>query len=314
MIFKFLKKFSLFLITMIPLYFFLVVIWAFYVPQRLSGNLLRPINGYLNRRIVDIQGRKNIDILFVGPSTTYRGIDPRIFKKAGYDIFNLGSSSQTPKQTNILLREYIDGLNPKLVIYDVYPGVMRADGIEPSLDIIANGQWDLRYLELLWEDPNIKILNAIILKGFTTFFDVKDPDVDKDVEFETYVPGGFVESEISYNKNLIGGTTEWNLRKDQLAKLKENLKLITDKNFNYLMIRIPQSQKKINAVNNEEYVDSLYSSLGNFKNFQYSVNIFDKKDFMDPNHLNQNGVGKFNKALIKYLDKNYPELKSYPTN
>ena len=79
---------------------------------------------------------KNVDVLFLGSSHAYRGFDPRIFRKRGYSSFNLGSSAQTPSQTKVWLKRYLKHLNPKIVIYEVYPGTFSSDGIEASLDLV----------------------------------------------------------------------------------------------------------------------------------------------------------------------------------
>lgn len=57
-----------------------------------------PIGGTGNSytRLSEVEDIKNIDILFLGSSHTYRGFDTRIFSKYGYSTFNLGTTSQTP--------------------------------------------------------------------------------------------------------------------------------------------------------------------------------------------------------------------------
>ena len=58
--------------------------------------------------------------------------------------FNLGSSSQTPIQTKMLLDEHLDRLNPKLVVFEVYPVVFQLEGVESALDFIANTEFNSR--------------------------------------------------------------------------------------------------------------------------------------------------------------------------
>jgi len=77
-----------------------------------------------------------VDILFLGSSHSYRGFNPQYF--SGYKTFNLGSSAQTPIQTNLLLKRYLHQLNPKTIVYEVYPISLSIDGVESSSDIIAN--------------------------------------------------------------------------------------------------------------------------------------------------------------------------------
>ena len=45
-------------------------------------------------------------------------------------------------KSEYLLKKYIDSLNPKLVIIEVFPGTIVIDGIESSLDLLANDYMD----------------------------------------------------------------------------------------------------------------------------------------------------------------------------
>ena len=80
-------------------------------------------------RLKEVKTVKNVDILFLGSSHTYRGFDTSIFHDCGYSAFNLGSSSQTPIQTLTLANRYLKQLNPKLVVLEVYPGNFTGDGV-----------------------------------------------------------------------------------------------------------------------------------------------------------------------------------------
>ena len=61
--------------------------------------------GHTFTRMQDAQKTKNVDVLIVGSSHAYRGIDPRILQKDGISAFNLGSSAQTPINTKVLLHQ-----------------------------------------------------------------------------------------------------------------------------------------------------------------------------------------------------------------
>src|SRR5215217_8103310 len=87
------------------------------------NNLKFPIggNGHLFSRLKELDTVKNVDILFLGSSHAYRGYDVRKFNRLGYSAFNLGSSAQTPVQTELLVKTYLAQLNPKVVILDIHP-------------------------------------------------------------------------------------------------------------------------------------------------------------------------------------------------
>ncbi len=305
-----LRKFILTLLVFIVIstvsYVLLILVWGFIAPQKLKNNLNLPDNyGYLGDRLKNAKDVKNVDILFLGPSTTYRGFDTRIFNKSGYSAFNFGSSSQTPKHTNLILRNYLESLNPKLVIYDVYPAVFDADGVEPSLDFIMHNEDSIETYPLLWKNFNIKIINAMIFKELTNLLSLDIPGgLDRIID-DTYIDGGFVEKRIKYNKNLNQNfSSEWVMRNDQLNEFKKNINILKKRRVPYLLVRVPLTQTSYQARENNLYIDSLFSSEGSFINFQNKVELSDSLDFLDNVHLNQNGVEKFNLEVIKYLEKN----------
>ena len=115
------KRFLSAILFFIPFCFFIYWFLLIFLVDGLKVEL-RKVNyrlgayGHMHSRIREIPEFKNIDILFLGASNAYRGLDTRIFEKNGWKSFNLGSSSQTPLQTFILLDRYLDHLNPKVVV------------------------------------------------------------------------------------------------------------------------------------------------------------------------------------------------------
>ena len=99
--------------------------------------------GQMFNRVNDIPNHHGSDVLFIGSSHTYRGFDTRLFEKAGYKSFNLGSSAQTPMQTELLLHRYLDEINPKSIVFEVYHVLFQNDGIESMADLISNDHIDM---------------------------------------------------------------------------------------------------------------------------------------------------------------------------
>ena len=155
----FFKQLFEFFACALILYIGFVVLFGLMAPGALKKNLTFPIGsyGHMFSRIKEVQTKKNIDLLFVGSSHSYRGFDPRIFKDHNYSCFNLGSSSQSPIQTEILFKRYLDQLNPKLVVFEVYPKTFESDGVEAGLDLLANDKIDLNVIKMCFQLNNIKI-------------------------------------------------------------------------------------------------------------------------------------------------------------
>ena len=141
---NFISNTVLFLLFLSIFYSTFLIIWVHYAPSRFKPNIIYNMGsyGFMYSRLSEIKNYENTNILFLGSSHAYRGFDTRIFLDKGLKSFNLGSSSQTPLQTKVLLKRYLERLNPKLVIYEVYPETFTIDGVESSLDIIANDKND----------------------------------------------------------------------------------------------------------------------------------------------------------------------------
>jgi hypothetical protein len=299
-----LLKFSLVLIVIYPL---LVVAFFDFDASILTKNINYRIGsyGHLNTRLKEVKNTKNIDILFLGASHTYRGFDPRIFNKHGYQCFNLGSSAQTPIQTEVLLHRYIDHLKPKLIVFDVYPLIFNIDGVESASDLISNDKNDLQSVRMAFIENQLTVYNTLIYAFGQQIKQVHDTIHEKiKVKNDTYISGGFVESDLLYNKKwkLHQELKPLEFRNDQLAAFNRIIKLIKNKNIKLLLVQVPTSKKVFQSVSNMRYCDSLLSTYGNYINYNYLLNLNDSAHFSDPDHLNQQGVIIFNNFMISRKD------------
>ena len=134
--YRFICSFLLFLLFAAMFY----VVALFAMPHALKKNLQYKKDSFqnLNYTIQSLDTINQCSILFIGSSHCYRGFDTRIFDSAGLRSLNLGSTSQTPIQTQMLLDKYLERINPALVIYEVNPIAFSNEGVESSLDFINN--------------------------------------------------------------------------------------------------------------------------------------------------------------------------------
>jgi poly-D-alanine transfer protein DltD len=261
--------------------------------------------GHLYSRLKEVKQTKNIDILFLGASHTYRGFDPRIFKAKGYNCFNLGSSSQTPLQTEVLLNRYLDQLNPKIIVFDVYPLIFSIDGVEAASDLISNDNNDIHTIKMAFIQNQITVYNTLIYAFSRQLLQVHDTlKENTQKKDDTYISGGFVESKLKYNsiQQTNPKPSSFEFRNDQLSAFNRIIKSIKKKNIKLLLVQAPTSKKVFHKITNMQYCDSLLKSYGEYLNYNYLVNLNDSLHFSDPDHLNQNGVEIFNAALISKLN------------
>ena len=270
------------------------------MPQALKPNLTYKIGSYGNlfSRIKDIENYKDIDVLFIGTSHAYRGFDTRNFDSENYKTFNLGSSSQTPIQSKILLERYLERLNPKTIVFEVNPETFTSDGVEASLDIVANDKNDLKSLKMAFEINNIKTWNTLIFAKINDVFDLNKNFVEpKQKNEDTYIQGGFVEKQVTFFKNTTFSDTKWVFNKKQIKAFEECVALIKSKNIKLILLDTPITKSLYKSFTNQIEFDSLMQTFGTYYDFNKNSELNDSLHFYDGEHLNQSGVNIFNEKM-----------------
>ncbi|MFN3020031.1 hypothetical protein ACK1KB_03455 [Chryseobacterium sp. TY3] len=300
---KFLINIGLFAVFTILFYIIVMPLWSTVMPPFMAKNVRSCMGcyGHTFTRMKDAAKTKNVDVLIVGSSHAYRGIDPRIFEKEGITAFNLGSSSQTPINTKVLLYQYLDKIKPKMVLYEAYAGTLTIDGVESSLDLLSNNKIDINAINMASEIHNLLAYNTLIFTSFRQVFGLnknfKEPSKQGGDHYIS--PTGFVETE--YRKNIFNkeDKTQWEPRESQKQELTNNINYIKSKGIKVYIIQTPITKKLYNAVSNNAEVDRFLANLGTYKNYQNALPLQDSTDFYDSNHLNQIAVERFNPILVK---------------
>lgn len=304
----FIKKILFFFLFLVIFYPIVLFLWGSYTASSIFPNLISCHGEYSlsHTRFKEAQNFDDVDVLFLGSSHTYRGFDPRIFEKEGIKSFNLGSSSQTPLQTKVLLNRYLEQLNPKLVIYEVYPGTFCIDGVESSLDIILNDENDFNSIKMALFINNIKVYNALIYSiirdmiGLTSDYNNR-PLADG---VDHYISGGFVEREIQFNKKINYKSQNWVINEKQIDVFKKNIDYIKERNIKVVLVQAPITQSLYKSYSNNNTFDSLMNSFSEYYNFNDIICLDDSLHFYDNNHLNKIGVELFDNTLINVFKEN----------
>lgn len=299
---RFIRLLLSFFVLVILLYPVFLLVWGICFPDLPGQNLSYPIGktGFTFSRLQDAKSAGKVDILFLGSSHAYRGFDTRIWKDAGYSTFNLGSSAQTPTQTKLLLKRYLNQLKPKWIVYEVYPMTFSIDGVESSLDIIANDRNDIHSLEMAWEINHLKTYNTLIYGISRDLLNLNEGFKEQVKRgSDTYIEGGYVLKEMRYNSPRKYDESPWAIYDDQLKSFDENLRLIKDSGVRVLLVYAPITRSLYQSKSNGKYFDSLMQQRADYFNFNEELSLDDSLHFYDQSHLNQVGVEKFNRLLIK---------------
>lgn len=310
---EFLKKIILFLLlTPLAYLFFIACIVLFFPEAKTSMTInYKQTTGHSHSRFQEVMHVKNIDILFIGPSTTYMGFDPRIFEKAGFSVFNLGSSAQTPRQTYILLNRFLDHLNPKNIVYNPHPGTFIIDGFESTTDLISNLSVGKDTFKLAVDSKNLQAINTFLFKFFVDFFNTEeDYNEPKVIGIDTYIDRGYVtRSGIVAPKdvresNSFKRTQEWDPLQFQLDYFEKNINMIKKRNIELLFVIPPVNSNAYEALHFSSLKFQNYiKQFGSFIDYNKHLALNDSLHFYDNTvHLNQAGVYTFNRVIIERGD------------
>lgn len=308
----FFKTILLFFLFSVLVYPVLILLAGKFPYKQCTPNLSYIIGsyGHMYSRTKEVKNITSpIDILFLGSSHAYRGFDPRNFSQ--YKTFNLGSSSQTPIQTKVLLDRYLDKLKPSLIVYEVYPGTIEGDGVESAIDIVSNDVNDFESIKMAFKLNSIKLYNTLLFAYFADFFGTFGKFNESIVKYDdTYIEGGYVEKKIKYFKRHrdLKRDKNWLLNNVCMDDFSDIIKTIKSKNIKLMLVYAPISSQQYHSYKNNVYIDSVMNSYSvPYYNFNELVLLDDSLDFYDHSHLNQNGVNKFNNKLNDLLMNGFHE-------
>lgn len=262
--------------------------------------------GHLWTRLREADTTRNVDVLILGSSLAYRGIDTRSFDSLGIRAFNLGSSSQTPMQTGFLLDRYLDQLNPKLILWEVSPFTFQNNGEESLIDVSSNYGFHHELLKQSYEigsQESLKTLTFSLMDQM--LFDFYDFNQPVDWKDDKYIKGGFVEKSVeNYIRNMPLKKREVELRETQINAFEDQLAFL--KNRKLILFQSPINKTDYQAISNREEINDYFNSvvlrydLQGFYNFnEIEISDLQTKDhFYNQFHLNQRGVEIFNRKLI----------------
>jgi len=304
---KFFIKRVLYFILYLPIVYIIFLFVSIPIlPKHLQRNIhyVRFNGDYLYTKTAEADTVKKLDILVLGASGAYRSFDPRIFKKNGMRMLTLGSSSQTPVQTQYLVNKYINKIKTKMVIYNVDYIMFGIDPLESSLDFFSNAHhFDRQLLSMAFEQKSIVGFNTFTYAWLNSLWknDKKEP---ASIGLDTYISDGFVERKIS--KHQYSGEhlkkISVNVDPKQFQIFLDICKNISNKGIKIIIVQTPTSIDTYRSIKNKDSIQQLFSSFKSapYLNFN-DTTVFKNNLFFDKTHLNQQGVEIFDDILIKKI-------------
>ena len=188
-------------------------------------------------------------------------------------------------------------------MYEVYPETFIIDGIESSLDLIANDRNDENSLKMAIELNHLKTYNTLLYGSMRDYFNLnksfKEP-INK--ANDSYISGGYVVTKEQHFSPRTFEKRKIDISENQLKTFAEVIENIKTKNKDLVLVYAPISPSLYSSYVNNNYFDSLMSSYAMYYNFNEMLRLNDSLHFNDAHHLNQAGVEVFNRKLIEMLN------------
>jgi hypothetical protein len=305
----FIRSALLFMLFSLVFYVFALFLGDILLPTGLKPNVYyeKGSSGHMFSRIQELKKTGDVDILVLGSSHAYRGFDPRIFRNElskDLKFFNLGSSSQTPIQTEVLLTRHLGKLNPGIIIYEVYPNIFLSDGVESSLDIISNDRNDIHSFLMTLKVNNIKTWNTLIVGYIRDLLNIDASFAEPEKKNgDTYIPGGYVQKDTGSKIDMTFVKVKGEFNKEQINAFERCLSMIKEKNIRLILVSAPVTSSLYNSYSNAGEFKKMMSTAKEYYNFNEIMKMDDSLHFYDAHHLNQNGVEKFNRQFISTVLK-----------
>ncbi len=303
-------------IFLIVLYFisiFLLAKWGGLTNR--AGNLADFSGGYGHTicRLREFEKINNIDFLFLGSSKCYRTYDPRIFKNAGYDVFNLGTNAQTNIHTYYLLKDKLKSKTINVAFINLDFGLFSKNVTEPSLDLISNKTFNIYSLKIALKTISPMVLNSTIYQFFNQLFYPIEQKKQKQIAKNKYISGGYVESQ--YQSKSIEAISRikpfaYSIKHNQIKYLKKTINFLEQNNIQVVLVHPPEPVEYINKTMNYDEFLNLVTKISE----DYNIPFWDgnkmgeftaDEHFYDASHLNQNGVKLFNQLIINKINGFY---------
>jgi hypothetical protein len=279
-------------------------------------------------RFRDIEKIEQVDILLIGSSHAYRGLDPSIFAKYGYSSFNIGSTSARALNTYVMLKEYLPRLKPRLVVFEAFFVVTSGDGLESYYDLLANMPFSSPIIEMALRIGKMESMKALFLwsikRAFTPYNDYRlirqrgcndhgYCSTRRKALVKRRGDGKPSQGIFGYPKN--GPESAVALRDDtemQLDYLGRTLDYCLASGTPIVVVVHPLPHEYKLGITDKVYerlrrIELVASERGvGYYDFNYTMRLDSRTYFMDRHHLNQAGVNLFNAQLIEMLKaKNY---------
>jgi hypothetical protein len=267
--------------------------------------------GYAAVRFDEIRDVQHVDILFAGSSHAYRSFDTAFFHDRGYTCFNIGTSAQTALNTYYLLRDL--DLEYDLLVLEVFWGAYQNDGVESTIDLVCNRPPSLTMGRMALATRDLVAVNSWLASLGAARRDPPSGDDQRDFAGDTYIAGGYIATARERSDDEEGPEEtdrEIDMRARQLRYLSRILDLCREKGVPAVLVRTPVTDDLLATIGNYGETVAPIAGVADTYNVPFldyndeaRLSQFTDEDFYDLHHLNNRGVAKFSRMLLRDVEE-----------
>lgn len=262
----------------------------------------------------------SLDILFLGNSYCYSGINPLYFDSAGFKTFNLGVASAGMNYYTLLVNDYLTSVQkkPKSVFILVSPMALSDkadDAMNNPIYRYLNTPVSVEKYMLLYDHSLLKSYPKIIARSFVKAFTNLYSSVTAKQNF-----CNATENEMFATKGFIASTNKTSLKEEfktnhfftQLSKNKFDTtrankllnlaKSLESKNIKVVFFELPSN--RLYSFFKADYLTDYNSLISTIKQQYNFINIdttLNDTFYRDQDHLNTYGATIVSKEMIKQI-------------
>lgn len=265
----------------------------------------------------------DVDVLVLGSSHAFVDVDPQmLLEEYGISAYNLCGSMQPMWNTYYYFKEALKYQSPKLVVLDVYRLVEAFPYSKESKIVkntygmkISRNKYESVKASLPEEDMSDIWRHMVEFPSYhSRYVDLKAEDFNRSLVIGENYRGAHPLTEVAAMERpeLSHVTERMEIEPKTMAYFEKILALAKEQDIQVLLINAPyivqEDDKKVFHTL-EEYLTSqtLYDNVSyvDFNEMYDEMEIDFAMDFADYNHLNVNGLPKFNRALGSYIEEHY---------
>ncbi len=264
-----------------------------------------------------------VDVLVLGSSHAFVDVNPAmLYEDFGIASYDLCASMQPMWNTYYYLEEALKYQKPKLIVLDVYrlveafPYAKESKIVKNTYGMrLSRNKYEAIKASLAEEDKGDLLLHMAEFPSYhSRYVDLTAEDFNRSFVTNDNYKGAHPVTEVApMERPELSDVTEMMEIEPKTMEYFEKILLTAKKQdipvllINAPYIVQPDDKKVFNTL--EEYLatQTLYDKVSyvDFNEMYDEMGIDFATDFADHNHLNVNGLPKFNRALGSYIEANY---------